>query len=144
MKISKYIHNVEGEVITLRNYNLIFLTEKERNSYSSGQNIVPISRATFQQLCNGSLMVKSLTNSSVERILKRLYGNFSKWLYFIFACTSAAIGIGIPLDSHATSASSHQSTEQLPVGFQFLFLPSCHWKYSRRQNNVPVFNTVVL
>ena len=73
-------------------------------------------------------MVKLLTNSFVERLFKGLYGDFSKQLHFTFAYASAAIGIGIPLDACATSAPHHQSTEQLPAGFQFLFLPSCRCK----------------
>ena len=50
-------------------------------NYSRRQNKVPIAErlpSDFTATLRGSLTVKSLTNSLVERPLKRLYSNFSK------------------------------------------------------------------
>ena len=71
----------------------------------------------FEQLYRGdywSLTVKSLTNSSVEQLMKRPCGNFSNLSLFYFY---VRMGIGIPVGVHATSAPPPQSTEQLPAGF---------------------------
>ena len=49
-------------------------------STSWGQNKVPIVErlhSDFMEI-NGSLTVKSLTNSPIEELSKRLYSNFSK------------------------------------------------------------------
>ena len=62
--------------------------------YSRRQNKVPIEERLpndFTATLHGSLIVKSLTNSPVERLLKRLYSYFSKQLYYTFAPESAAI-----------------------------------------------------
>ena len=71
----------------------------------------------FTATLHGSLTLKSLTNSPMQCLLKRLFSDFSKRLYYTFAYASAAIGIGIPLNACASSAPPHQSTEQLPAGF---------------------------
>ena len=89
--------------------------------YSSGQNKVPIEWSESTADINESVTVKLLTKPPVEQ---QLYGDFSKQLYFNFAYAPAAIGLGIPLDTRATTAPPNQSIEQLPVGFRFLFLPS--------------------
>ena len=52
-------------------------------------------RSDFSVEINGSLTV-SLTSSPLERLLKRLYENLSKRLYFTFAYAPAAIGTGFP------------------------------------------------
>ena len=60
--------------------------------------------------------MKSLTNSPVERLLKRFYGDFSKQHYFTFVYV--AIEIGIHLDAHARPISKLNS---YLLDFDFFF-----------------------
>ena len=75
-------------------------------------------RSDFTAEINGS--VKSLTNSPVEQILKRLF----KMTILILRTHPQQLEMGFP----SMHAQLLPPTEQLPTGFLFLFLPSCHWK----------------
>ena len=84
-------------------------------------------------------MIKS---SPVERLLKRVYSNFSKILYF--SCPQQ-LQIEFPC-SGILSALPHESADHFPTRFQFLYISSFRLKWNRpsTQAHSPILAFVLI